>query len=78
MEGINKIVTGKLVELSEMELIDCDHNSHGCNGGRMDYAFQWVISNGGIDTEADYTPSPDVTALVMPTRSVRCCHDISN
>jgi len=39
LEGINKIVTGKLVELSEMELIDCDHNSHGCNGGCMDYAF---------------------------------------
>jgi cathepsin L len=54
MEGINKIVTGKLVELSEQELIDCDHKSDGCNGGRMDYAFQWVISNGGIDTEADY------------------------
>ncbi|CAD6335698.1 unnamed protein product [Miscanthus lutarioriparius] len=54
MEGINKIVTGKLVELSEQELIDCDHKSHGCSGGRMDYAFQWVISNGGIDTEADY------------------------
>jgi len=54
LEGINKIVTGKLVELSEQELIDCDHKSHGCKGGRMDYAFQWVISNGGIDTEADY------------------------
>lgn len=54
MEGINKIATGKLVSLSEQELIDCDRKSHGCKGGRMDYAFQFVISNGGIDTEADY------------------------
>ena len=54
MEGINKIVTGKLISLSEQELIDCDRKSHGCKGGRMDYAFQFVISNGGIDSEADY------------------------
>jgi hypothetical protein len=54
MEGINKIVTGKLISLSEQELIDCDRKSHGCKGGRMDYAFQFVIGNGGIDSEADY------------------------
>ena len=54
MEGVNKIVTGKLISLSEQQLIDCDRKSHGCKGGRMDYAFQFVISNGGIDTEADY------------------------
>lgn len=54
IEGINKIVTGKLVSLSEQQLVDCDGNSRGCNGGRMINAFQLVINNGGIDTEADY------------------------
>jgi hypothetical protein len=54
MEGINKIVTGDLVSLSEQELIDCDTQDSGCNGGQMDNAFQFVINNGGIDTEADY------------------------
>ncbi|WVZ78824.1 hypothetical protein U9M48_026474 [Paspalum notatum var. saurae] len=54
MEGINKIVTGKLVSLSEQELVDCDTRSGGCGGGRMDNAFRFVISNGGIDTEDDY------------------------
>ncbi|PUZ59370.1 hypothetical protein GQ55_4G035600 [Panicum hallii var. hallii] len=54
MEGINKIVTGNLVSLSEQELIDCDSQDSGCNGGDMGNAFQFVINNGGIDTEADY------------------------
>ncbi|KAL9312533.1 hypothetical protein ACSQ67_017985 [Phaseolus vulgaris] len=55
IEGINKIVTGSLESLSEQELVDCDtsYNS-GCEGGLMDYAYQFVIDNKGIDTEDDY------------------------
>lgn len=54
IEGINALVTGDLISLSEQELVDCDTTNYGCSGGYMDYAFEWVISNGGIDTEADY------------------------
>ncbi|XP_031504617.1 cysteine protease XCP1-like isoform X1 [Nymphaea colorata] len=55
IESINAITTGDLISLSEQELIDCDTTNYGCDGGYMDYAFEWVIQNGGIDTEADYS-----------------------
>ncbi|KAL6660619.1 hypothetical protein ACP70R_001654 [Stipagrostis hirtigluma subsp. patula] len=54
VEGIHAISTGDLVSLSEQQLIDCDASNNGCNGGVMDYAFGYIIENGGINTEAEY------------------------
>lgn len=55
VEGVNQIVTGDLITLSEQELVDCDTSyNEGCNGGLMDYAFEFIIKNGGIDTDKDY------------------------
>jgi len=55
LEGAHFASKGKLVSLSEQNLVDCVKNGNmGCGGGWMDTAFQYILSNNGIDTEVSY------------------------
>ncbi|KAF8084369.1 hypothetical protein N665_0720s0004 [Sinapis alba] len=51
VEGLTKISGQNLVSLSEQQLVDC-HN--GCNIGTNAHAFEYMISNGGITSDAEY------------------------
>ncbi|KAM6572443.1 hypothetical protein CsatA_016523 [Cannabis sativa] len=55
-EGITKIKKGKLISLSEQQILDCDTNpdDQGCRGGLMENAFNFIAKNGGITSEYAY------------------------
>jgi len=56
VESRYAIATGKLNSLSEQELVDCAgaEGNQGCNGGLMDYGFEYVQEEKGLCTEESY------------------------
>ncbi|XP_052768547.1 procathepsin L-like [Mya arenaria] len=72
LESAVKIKTGKTVDLSEQELVDCAYRSYGnygCRGGWMNNGFKYIEKRGGVDSESCYR--------YTGRRSYRCQHKSS-
>ncbi|GAM21447.1 hypothetical protein SAMD00019534_046220 [Acytostelium subglobosum LB1] len=80
IEGAWFLAGNNLTGLSEQNLVDCDHEcmqylgdhvcDQGCNGGLQPNAYEYILKNGGIDTEESY-PYTGVTGTT-------CNFDASN
>jgi len=54
LEGAWEIATGKLVSISEQQLVDCDKVDSACQGGLMDNGFDYAQKN-SMCTEESYS-----------------------
>ncbi|XP_041917304.1 pro-cathepsin H-like [Alosa sapidissima] len=81
LESVTAIATGKLLELSEQQLIDCaqDFNNHGCFGGLPSQAFEYIKYRGGLMTEDGYPyKGHDSTCEFQPEQAAAYVKDVVN
>ncbi|KAI9529819.1 hypothetical protein NQZ68_008058 [Dissostichus eleginoides] len=81
LESVTAINTGKLVPLSEQQLIDCaqDFNNHGCDGGLPSQAFEYIMYNKGLMTEEDYPyKAIELTCVYKPELAAAFVKDVVN
>jgi C1A family cysteine protease len=85
VEGSWAIATGKLIDLSEQQLVDCatgiTYGSHGCNGGQMDGAFKYIIEHGQCAASSyPYTSGTTLTGgtckTCTPVSKITSCSDV--
>lgn len=69
VEGAWQIATGKLVSISEQELVDCDKGDDGCRGGLMPRGFSFLKEN-NICTEASYSYNAHDGSCKLPCSDV--------
>jgi len=54
MEGAYFLEHGELLSFSEEQIVDCDDDDHGCDGGWPTSAMSYVQECGGLELEDDY------------------------
>jgi hypothetical protein len=78
LEGWNAITTGKLVSLSEQQLVDCagSEGAQGCNGGHPGQGLKYAEKDGTCSeqsypyTARDGTCKKSCTPVVKPTKTI--------
>lgn len=80
-EGAWAISTGKLVDLSEQQLVDCatgvSYGSHGCNGGQMEGADKYLIQHGQCSLASyPYTAKDGSCQTCTPVAHFSSCSDV--
>jgi len=81
VEGAWAISTGKLVDLSEQQLVDCAtgvaYGSHGCSGGQMEGAFKYIVEHGQCAlTEYPYTATSGSCQKCAAVAHISSCSDV--
>ena len=81
VEGAWAISSGKLVDLSEQELVDCAtglaYGSHGCSGGQMEGAFKFIIANGQCALSSyPYTAKDGSCQKCSAVAHISSCSDV--
>jgi len=56
LEGAYFVKTGRLVRLSEQQLVDCswDQGNNGCSGGEDFRVYKYIMAAGGISLDEEY------------------------
>ncbi|KAJ8417348.1 hypothetical protein AAFF_G00285750 [Aldrovandia affinis] len=81
LESVTAIATGKLMLLSEQQLVDCAQafNNHGCFGGLPSQAFEYIKYSNGLATEDDYPyTARDGTCQFHPDLAAAFVKDVVN
>lgn len=65
LETFMRIHNFSIDRLSEQQLVDCSSENHGCQGGLMHTALEFIIDNKGLVTNSQYTyKATDQTCLL--------------
>jgi len=68
IESAWAVAGNPLTLFSPQQIVSCDTDDAGCNGGLTETAFDYVVSAGGLATEEDYP----YTSGTFPWRSGTC------